>query len=87
LVSSNSPYILGAGQAQQKYDYFYFNCKPQPHLPCTMHCNFYLSTKLICIIKPKVLSELVYRRRTDNTMAKRKGTKGKTTIYKTYTYN
>jgi hypothetical protein len=27
----------------------------------------------------------VYRRRTDNTMAKRKSTKGKTTIYKTYT--
>jgi hypothetical protein len=32
LVSSNSPYILGAGQAQQKYNYFYFNCKPQSHL-------------------------------------------------------
>ena len=29
-------------------------------------------------------SETVYRRRTDN---KRKGTKGKTTIYKTYTLN
>jgi hypothetical protein len=30
-------------------------------------------------------SESVYRRRTDNTMAKRKSTKGQTTIYKTYT--
>jgi hypothetical protein len=30
------------------------------------------------------LSESVYRRRTDNTMAKRKSTKGQTTIYKTY---
>jgi hypothetical protein len=28
---------------------------------------------------------IVYRRRTDNTMAKRKKTKGQTTIYKTYT--
>jgi hypothetical protein len=48
-----------------------------------------LDLLLVCkesLKKPKVLSELVYRRRTDNTMAKRKGTKGKTTIYKTYTY-
>jgi hypothetical protein len=29
-------------------------------------------------------SESVYRRRTDNTMAKRKRIKGQTTIYKTY---
>jgi hypothetical protein len=29
-------------------------------------------------------SESVYQRRTDNTMAKRKNTKGQTTIYKTY---
>ena len=29
-------------------------------------------------------SESVYRRRTDNTMAKRKSTKGQITIYKTY---
>ena len=29
-------------------------------------------------------SESVYRRKTDNTMAKRKRTKGQTTIYKTY---
>jgi len=33
---------------------------------------------------PKGKSESVYRRRTDNTMAKRKSTKGQTTIYKTY---
>ena len=32
---------------------------------------------------PKGQSEFVYRRRTDNTMAKRKSTKGQTTIYKT----
>jgi len=31
---------------------------------------------------PKGQSESINRRRTDNTMAKRKGTKGKTTIYK-----
>jgi len=29
----------------------------------------------------------IYRRRTDNTMAKRKSTKGQTTIYKTYIKN
>jgi len=34
---------------------------------------------------PKVYSESVYRKRTDNTMTKRKRTKGQTTIYKTYT--
>jgi ribosomal protein L21E len=33
---------------------------------------------------PKEQSETVYRRRTDNTMAKRKSTKGQTTIDKTY---
>jgi hypothetical protein len=33
---------------------------------------------------PKGLSESVYRRRTDNTMAKRKTTKEQTKIYKTY---
>jgi hypothetical protein len=31
---------------------------------------------------PKGQSESVYRRKTDNTMAKRKNTKGQTTIYK-----
>ena len=36
---------------------------------------------------PKGQSESVNRRRTDNTMAKRKSTKGQTTIYKTYTCN
>jgi len=34
---------------------------------------------------PKGQSESVYRRRTDNAMAKRKSTKGQTTIYKAYT--
>jgi len=34
---------------------------------------------------PKGQSEYVYRRKTDNTMAKRKSTKGQTTINKTYT--
>jgi len=33
---------------------------------------------------PKGQSESVYRRRTDNTMAKRKSTKEQTTIHKTY---
>ena len=33
---------------------------------------------------PEGQSESVYRRRTDNTMAKRKSTKGQTTINKTY---
>jgi len=34
---------------------------------------------------PKGQSESVYRRSTDNTMTKRKTTKGQTTIYNTYT--
>jgi len=34
---------------------------------------------------PKGSSEFVNRRRTYNTMPKRKSTKGQTTIYKTYT--
>jgi len=33
----------------------------------------------------KGATRIVYRRRTDNTMAKRKRTTGQTTIYKTYT--
>jgi hypothetical protein len=50
---------------------------------------FFLSPSLLPPIKkslkiPKGQSESVYRRRTDNTMAKRKGTKGQTTINKTY---
>jgi hypothetical protein len=31
------------------------------------------------------VTRIVYRRTTENTMAKRKNTKGQTTIYKTYT--
>jgi hypothetical protein len=34
---------------------------------------------------PKGKTESVYRRRTDNTIAKRKSTKGQTKIHKTYT--
>ena len=34
----------------------------------------------------KGLSEFVHRRRTDSTMAKRKSTKGQTTIYKTHAF-
>jgi hypothetical protein len=41
-------------------------------------------SQFICLKIPKGQSESVYRRRTDNTMAKRKSTKGQTTIYKTY---
>jgi hypothetical protein len=44
--------------------------------------NFIIYKKSLKI--PKGQSESVYRRRTDNTMAKRKSTKGQTTIYKTY---
>ena len=44
---------------------------------------FFNSIKMTLKI-PKEQSESVYRRRTDNTMAKRKSTKGQTTIYKTY---
>jgi hypothetical protein len=44
------------------------------------HLNRYISLKI-----PKGQSEYAYRRGTDNTMAKRKRTKGQTTIYKTYT--
>jgi len=43
--------------------------------------NNYMFKKSLKI--PKGKSETVYRRRTDNTMAKRKSTKGQTTIYKT----
>jgi hypothetical protein len=37
-----------------------------------------------CLKIPKWQSESVYRRRTYNTMAKRKSTKGQITIHKTY---
>ena len=35
----------------------------------------------------KVIIRIVFRRREDNTMAKRKRTKEQTTFYKTYTYS
>ena len=49
----------------------------------------YFSTYVQVIFKkslkiPKGQSESVYRRRTDNTMVKRKSTKGQTTINKIY---
>jgi len=45
-----------------------------------MHSVFYKKSLKI----PKGQSESVYRRRTDNTMAKRKSTKGQITINKIY---
>ena len=44
--------------------------------------DFHFNKKSLKISKGQ--SESVYRRRTDNTMAKRKCAKGQTTIYKTY---
>jgi hypothetical protein len=54
------------------------------HILCCVFCFVFLrhSTKSLKI--PKGQSESVYRRRTDNTMAKRKSTKGQITIYNTY---
>ena len=49
---------------------------------CVLNQIFKKSLKI-----PKGQSESVYRRKTDNTVAKAKSTKGQTTIYKTYTYN
>ena len=46
-------------------------------------CIFSIKNKKSLKI-PKGQPDSVYRRRTDNTMAKRKSTKGQTTIYKTY---
>jgi hypothetical protein len=65
-----------------------------PNRTIIMHMPFSVSLKLddkdysVLYKKslkiPKGQSKSVYRRRTDNTMAKRKSTKGQTTIYKTY---
>ena len=52
-------------------------------LALTLHRKVYdLNKKSLKISKGK--SETLYRRRTDNTMAKRKSTKGQTMIDKTY---
>ena len=51
-------------------------------LQIVLSYNAYSTKKSLKI--PKGQSETVYRRRTDNTMAKRKSTKGQTTIDKTY---
>ena len=49
---------------------------------------FHLEISVMSVSKslkiPKRYSESVYRRRTDNAMAKRKNTKGQTMTYKTY---
>ena len=46
---------------------------------CKFHGQIVKSLKI-----SKGQSESIYRRRTDNTLAKRKSTKEQTTIYKTY---
>ena len=53
--------------------FYSFSCKE----------TFSVSKKSLKI--PKGQSETAYRRRTDNTMTKRKSAKGQTTIDKTYT--
>jgi hypothetical protein len=55
----------------------------------TPHLEIYDAIRLKIYFKrslkiPRGQSESVYQRRADNTMAKRKSTKGQTTIYKTY---
>jgi hypothetical protein len=70
-----------------------------PMLPVSLDCSFLIVSSVFSNVYieyrmrfwnkkslkiPKGQSESVYRRRTDNTMAKRKSTKGQTTIYKTY---
>jgi hypothetical protein len=68
--------------------FFFLNClsRIKRQLPITWTVdptyNTYFIEKSLKI--PKGQSESVYRRRTDNTMAKRKRTKGQTTINKTY---
>jgi hypothetical protein len=47
-------------------------------------CNFYFEIIKEEFEDTKGQSETVYRRRADTTMAKRKSTKGQTTIDKTY---
>jgi hypothetical protein len=49
--------------------------------------HMYLVNAKKCLKIPKEQSESIYRRRTDNTMAKRKSTKEQTTIYKAYILN
>jgi len=56
------------------------------NLSCSFTSIYFLNKIYAKSLKiPKGQSESVYRRRTDNTMSKRKSTKGQTTIYKTYT--
>jgi hypothetical protein len=51
---------------------------------CEKHNNRYQMFCKKSLKIPKGQSESVYRRRTDNTMAKRKSTKGQTTINNAY---
>ena len=71
-----------------KYFYNIFNYL-EFKLELSFFCRIVILSTLLCYDMksskiPKGQSEYVYRRGTDNTMAKRKCTKGQTTIYKTY---
>ena len=71
-----------------KYFYNIFNYL-EFKLELSFFCRIFILSTLLCYDMksfkiPKGQSEYVYRRGTDNTMAKRKCTKGQTTIYKTY---
>ena len=71
-----------------KYFYNIFNYL-EFKLELSLFCRIVILSTLLCYDMksfkiPKGQSEYVYRRGTDNTMAKRKCTKGQTTIYKTY---
>jgi hypothetical protein len=64
-------------------------CTENIHATAKKNKNNQTKTLIIQFCKkslkiPKGQSETVYRRRTDNTMAKRKSTKWQTTIDKTY---
>ena len=71
-----------------KYFYNIFNYL-EFKLELSFFCRICILSTLLCYDMksfkiPKGQSEYVYRRGTDTTMAKRKCTKGQTTIYKTY---
>ena len=74
------------------YIMFYKEIKPSCfYLLTSFEIKMFTKSLLVIYKKslkiPKGQSESVYRRRTDNTMAKRKSTKGQTTIYKTLLKN
>ena len=71
-----------------KYFYNIFNYL-EFKLELSFFCRIFVLSTLLCYDMksfkiPKGQSEYVYRRGTDNTMAKRKCTKAQTAIYKTY---